>query len=159
MGKIIHLYSKENISVFDVAQAFLSFRSMSLSTLQKLCYYTQCWYLVFYQETLFNEDFIATEQGLVSLKLEKQFTKYQQKKIVPKKCFPFYINKKASDVIKEVYRIYGNLSEEELEILVKNEQPWIKAIKQKEKHFNSVIDVKQMQHFYSNLYKKNKQTK
>ena len=57
-------------NVFDVAKYILEQRGrMSTMKLQKLCYYSQAWSLVWDDEPLFDEDFEAWANGPVCPKL------------------------------------------------------------------------------------------
>ena len=60
------------VSIFDVAKYIL--RKMGDTTLwklQKLCYYSQAWYLAWYKKPLFKEDFQVWSNGPVNVELHE----------------------------------------------------------------------------------------
>lgn len=58
------------VTVFDVAVYILKrLKKLSSVKLQRLCYYTQAWYLVWEDEPLFEEEFYAWEFGPICKEL------------------------------------------------------------------------------------------
>ncbi|MEH7157488.1 Panacea domain-containing protein [Neobacillus drentensis] len=116
-------------SINNVAEAFLTFDTMSHKKLQKLCYYAYSWYLALYGEKLFNEHFEAWIHGPVSPVLYSEFKKHGWKEIPRTNSVSDEINNNdaAIELINEVYRSYGDLSGDELEYLTHQEDPWLMA--------------------------------
>ena len=115
-------------NIFDTAKYILE-RSGSMSTmkLQKLCYYSQAWSLVWDDSPLFEEDFQAWENGPVCPEL---FFKTQGKYKVSASDETggngdLYDNQK--DTIDRVLAHYGGHDAQWLSQLTHMEDPWIKA--------------------------------
>lgn len=116
-------------NVYEVADTFLAFESMTHKKLQKLCYYAYSWYLTLYGEKLFDEHFEAWIHGPVSPALYNKYKDYGWKRIpqVDKVPESILMNEDAYYLIKEVYNSYGHLSGDDLEYLTHREIPWITA--------------------------------
>ncbi len=136
MGQIIYftnkrelVHMKKNISIFDVAKAFLTFESMTHKKLQKLCYYAQAIYIAISDNELFGEDFEAWVHGPVSPKLYKEYKNYGFFRISKEKKMPEKIahNDKIRQFLEVIYRAYGRKDGDELENLTHREMPWINA--------------------------------
>lgn len=117
-------------NVFDVAKYILEcFGPMSAMKLQKLCYYSQAWSLVWDEAPLFQEDFQAWANGPVCPEL---FFKTQGQYIVSAYDETggegnLTINQK--DTIDRVLDYYGDHDAQWLSQLTHMEDPWIKARK------------------------------
>lgn len=113
------------ISIHDVASTFLSFELMTHKKLQKLCYYAQAWHLALMNEPLFNDRFEAWIHGPVCPSLYDSYKGYGWQNIeqceVPHKIKQ---NNEIYEFLKQIYRIYGDLDGNELELLTRMEQPW-----------------------------------
>lgn len=112
--------------VFDVAQYILK-RMGKISTwkLQKLCYYTQAWALVWTETPLFDEDFEAWSNGAVCPELFRQhrgkfmvdvddIDKGDSNKLSADQC----------ETIDIVLDSYGDMQPYELREQCHNEAPW-----------------------------------
>ena len=115
----------KSLSIFDVAKAFLSISGMTHKKLQKLCYYAQAWYLALYDENLTDEHFEAWVHGPVSPTLYSRYKHKGWDEI--EKLNNENVNQDLIPFINEIYRIYGGLSGDELEMLSHRESPWIEA--------------------------------
>lgn len=134
MGKVLYLFAEEKggeqlLNIFDVAKAFLSFESMTHKKLQKLCYYAQAWYYTLFGKPLFDEEFQAWIHGPVCPSLYSVYKEYGWLDIEKEERIPPNIaaNKEIINLLEQVYRIYGNLSGDELERLTHSEEPWREA--------------------------------
>jgi len=123
-----------------IAEAMLTFDSMTNDKLQKMCYFSYAWYLTFFGERLFKERFEAWEKGPVCPELHEKYHNFGRMKI-PR------INKKLEEVIQDydlqefllaVYDAHGNLKPEELIYLACSEEPWIAAIRRMEEGDSSI---------------------
>ncbi|MGI6451186.1 MAG: Panacea domain-containing protein [Desulfitobacteriia bacterium] len=112
-----------------IAEAMLTFSSLTTDKLQKLCYFAYAWYLTFYGERLFSERFEAGEHGPVCPELAKKYLKYGQG-LIPKS------DKKLAGIINDeelreylivLYDAHGRLSSEQLTELACSEEPWLNA--------------------------------
>lgn len=117
------------ITVFDVAKAFLYIEPMSHKKLQKLCYYAQAWYLALYDVALFNQKFAAWIHGPVCPQLYDKYRESGWQNIDKGNEVPEVImrDERIFSHINEIYRIYGGLSGDQLEYLTHSELPWREA--------------------------------
>lgn len=158
MGKVTYLFNnkgeKEMFSVFDIANYFLSKESMTNKKLQKLCYYTQAWYLALYKKPLINSSFEAWVHGPVSRDLYLKYKSFRAN--------PIPLNMDNIPVFKEniinhletVFNTYGGFDGDELEILTHSEDPWLKARNGYEEWepCNTEIDPELMKKYYWSIY-------
>lgn len=123
-----------------IAEAMLTFDSMTNDKLQKLCYFSYAWYLTFFGKRLFEERFEAWEKGPVCPKLHERYRIFGRMSI-PK------ADKAISEVIQDlelqefleaVYDAHGTLKPEELIYLACSEEPWINAVRRMEEGESSV---------------------
>jgi len=137
MNKIIYLFKGDNnmkkeITIFDIANTFLTIESMTHKKLQKLCYYTQAWYLALNRQPLVNTDFEAWIHGPVCAELYHCYKTNGYKAIKSEKEeVPEIIAKDEYilNFIKNIHDVYGNLTGTELELLTHSEDPWKNARK------------------------------
>jgi len=143
------------ISVFDVANYFLSKEPMTHKKLQKLCYYAQAWYLALFDKELFCSDFEAWVHGPVCPDLYYKYREHKWNEI-PKSAQVPEIDDDLVDFLEEVFVTYGEFSGDELEILTHSEDPWKKAREGCEdwEPSNKTIDKKVMRDYYWMIYEK-----
>lgn len=115
-------------NVFDTAKYILEkLGSMSTMKLQKLCYYSQAWALVWDDMPLFDEDFQAWANGPVCPEL---FYKTQGKYSVTSYDETGGIgdlSDNQKNTIETVLNHYGKHNAQWLSQLTHMEDPWIKA--------------------------------
>ncbi len=115
-------------NVFDTAKYILErYGSMSAMKLQKLCYYSQAWSLVWDDSPLFDEDFQAWANGPVCPEL---FFKTQGKflaKASDETGGEGNLSDNQKDTINKVLDYYGVHNAQWLSQLTHMEDPWIKA--------------------------------
>ena len=115
-------------NIFDVAKYILTQKgNMSAMKLQKLCYYSQAWALVWDDTPLFDEDFEAWANGPVCKEL---FFKTQGKFTITESDEPGNIanlSKNQLDTIDSVLDHYGGKNAQWLSQLTHMEDPWKKA--------------------------------
>lgn len=146
------------ISVFDVANAFLFFAPMTQKKLQKLCYYTQAWNLALYDEPLFNQDFQAWIHGPVCPDLYNRYKDYGWNEIEKQDSMPtvIVVDDNKYELISEIFRIYGGLTGDQLELLTHSEKPWQEArsgLKEWEPS-NAIISSTSMREFYLDEFRR-----
>ncbi|WP_104932820.1 Panacea domain-containing protein [Paenibacillus larvae] len=126
--------------------------------LQKLCYYAQAWYLAFFGESMFDDEFEAWVHGPVNYKLYLDYKKFGWSPIKENtEGFQDSIfDEKQLHVLKQVWKKYGRLDAKVLESLTHNEDPWKEARKDLDDNIysNKVIDKNFMKSYYSSLLKK-----
>lgn len=142
-------------SVFDVADCFLCLESMNPLKLQKLCYYAYAWWLANYDEKLFEEEFQAWVHGPVCYELYDKYRCYGVNGFgnIPnnEECS---IDEDLLEYIKDVFRVYGKYSGNQLERLTHSEQPWIQArgsLKQWESSQNIISDKSIIEYYRSQI--------
>lgn len=117
-------------NVFDVAKYILEqWGTMSTMKLQKLCYYSQAWSLVWDDVPLFEEDFQAWANGPVCPEL---FFKTQGKFSVDKNDETGGVGNltdNQKDTINQVLSHYANHDAQWLSQLTHMEDPWLNARK------------------------------
>lgn len=112
-------------SVFDVATYILE-KSGEMSTmkLQKLCYYSQAWSLVWDEEPLFQEEFQAWANGPVCRDL---FLVSKGKYSVTSSCYQgdvSELSKTQKETVDKVLEHYGHQNAQWLSQLTHLEDPW-----------------------------------
>ena len=145
------------VTIIDVAKYILAKRgSMSTMKLQKLCYYSQAWSLVWNDKPLFRENFQAWANGPVCMEL---FHAHHGRFSVDAST-PGIVegNTKAlSDVqkkaIDEVLRFYGNKNGQYLSQLTHLEKPWVNARRglPDGENCENVITMESMAEYYGSL--------
>jgi len=118
-----------NITIYDVANGFLTKGPMSHKKLQKLCYYAYAWNWALNNQPLVKSDFEAWIHGPVCSQLYNYYRGFGWNDIPQQSCLPKSIdeNEMVKDLINEIYRIYGDFSGDELELITHSELPWIEA--------------------------------
>lgn len=142
----------------DVAKAFLTIDKMTPKKLQKLCYYAQGWYLALTnEEELFSEDFQAWIHGPVIPGLYRDY-KDNGWDYIPQES-DHDLSEDLMSFVQEVYRVYGQLSGDQLERLSHSETPWIKARNGKKpwEPSNAIILKDSMKQYFRSVYDQNKQ--
>ena len=143
-------------TVFDVASYILDKKgSMTTMKLQKLCYYSQAWNLVWDEVPLFNEDFEAWANGPVCKKLfdaHKGFFKLDSG-FFAKYGSSDKLSPQEKKTIDEVLDYYGDWEPQELSGLTHRENPWLDARKNVPfgDNCNEIISKEAMQQYYSGL--------
>ncbi|WP_404988155.1 Panacea domain-containing protein [Clostridium culturomicium] len=160
MGKVLYLFQyyggNKMETIYLIADAFLSFESMTPKKLQKLCYYAQAWSLVLRNEPLFNNEFQAWVHGPVCPELYQKYKDFRWNDI-PKVDLPLQIDEEVAELISEVYETYGDLDGDQLEALTHSETPWREQRKGLEEWepSNNIITKESMVVFYGKMYESN----
>ena len=129
--------------------------SMSHKKLQKLCYYAQAWYVTIKNKPLFEDDIEAWVHGPVVPSLYSQYKTYGSRAIPREVKIPNNVesNIEICEFLQNIYKVYGHLSANELELLTHTEDPWINARQGKSEWqpgYDS-ISLDDMKRYYSNL--------
>jgi uncharacterized phage-associated protein len=134
VARIFDFFSKaerkmREITVSDVAKAFLTIESMTPKKLQKLCYYAYAWYLTLHGEHLFKNNFQAWIHGPVDPDLYNEYREHGWREIPRVDELPNAIADRPEIVefLEEVYDSYGHLDGDQLEYLTHQEDPWVMA--------------------------------
>ena len=143
------------MDILDVARTFLYMDSMSHKKLQKLCYYAQAWYVTIKNKPLFEDDIEAWVHGTVVPSLYSQYKTYGSRAIPREVKIPNNVesNIEICEFLQNIYKVYGHLSANELELLTHTEDPWINARQGKSEWqpgYDS-ISLDDMKRYYSNL--------
>ncbi|MFV0627029.1 MAG: Panacea domain-containing protein [Alphaproteobacteria bacterium] len=135
-------------NVYDVAKHILEkMGKVTGMKLQKLCYYSQAWSLVWDEEPLFSNPIKAWKYGPVCHDLynlhDGQFI-VEISKDLTSRC-ENNLTEKQVETIDAVIRDYGDFTAQQLSDLTHSEDPW-KNAKQ-----NEIISATAMHEFYSSL--------
>lgn len=126
----------EESTILRVAEWFLSKAPMSSRKLQTLCYYAYVWYIVFFNEidsinseseikTLGDDAFEAWNHGPTCRRLYNRYGKYADN--IPKEANVPIFSDDITDLLNQVWQVYGCLSMFQLEALAHREDPWRQA--------------------------------
>ncbi len=115
------------MKITDIAKIFLSFECMTHKKLQKLCFYFYAWDIVLngIENKKINTYFEAWVHGPVSPELYTFYKSFGWDQIA-QETTP-NIEKYYLDLGSQIFRIYGHLTGDELELLTHEELPWIEA--------------------------------
>ncbi len=143
------------LSAQDIANYFLTLPdeeagdSISNLKLQKLCYYAQGFYLAFFNTPLFDDKIEAWQHGPVIKSLYHNYSDRGSMGIpyIEKLDLAIY-PKRVRELLKEIYKIYGQYSAWRLRELTHREPPWKEAYekgatvinrKSMKRHFKTLI--------------------
>lgn len=132
-------------------------KNITNKKLQKLLYYAQAWYLVFYNKTLFKDRIEAWVHGPAIRSVYRHFKSFGYQPIqkdVREDIFQNgLLSKNEKDLLDEIWNIYGKHDAFYLERLTHNEDPWIEAREGIESCESSSIEitVDSMKTYYNKL--------
>ena len=141
-------------SILDVARYILEqCGPMTAMKLEKLCYYSQAWSLVWDGSPLFEEDFEAWANGPVCPVL---FDKHRHMFTVSKEDIPgdsLNLTDDQKETINAVIEAYGKLDAYQLSTLTHSEAPWVNARDglPSGARSNRVITLDAMEEYYGSL--------
>lgn len=122
------------VTVFNVADWFLSKQSMTPKKLQKLVYYAYAWYLTLVNEgdndlnaKLFESRVEAWVHGPVFPELYKKYKRYSGETIPMYEGELIEFNEDALDILSQVLDVYGGYTGNQLESITHQESPWVEA--------------------------------
>ena len=98
-------------------------KEISNLKLQKLLYYAQAWYLVFYDVPLFDDSIEAWVHGPVVRSVFQEYRKFGWKPVQTKDAGSITA-KEITDHLNEVIRAYGDFDAFALEQRTHREAPW-----------------------------------
>ena len=148
------------ISVFDVANFFLSKDSLTPKKLQKLVYYSYAWFIALNNEdpdeitnVLFNEQPEAWIHGPVFPSLYEKYKGYNWNEIEKIDNDNLNLNKDLKAFLNDVWKKFGKFSADELEYMTHQEEPWAKARNNisKDMRSNEKISNKDIFIYYNGL--------
>lgn len=142
-------------NIFDVARYIIEKNGgkMSVMKLQRLCYYSQAWALVWDGEPLFDEDFEAWVSGPVCRKLfertKDRFFAYGKDEYGGDGD----LSEDQKNTIDHVYDHYGRHDAQWLSQLTQMEEPWqrAKAGRADRAHSDNIISKESMSMYYESL--------
>jgi len=125
---------KSKLTCFDVADYFLSLvdeetgDSISNLKLQKLVYYAQGFSLAIYDRLLFKDTIEAWALGPVIPKLYRKYKDYSANSIpVPTELDMSKFDEDTTNLLNEVYAVFGQYSAWKLSQMTHREPPWVNA--------------------------------
>lgn len=115
--------------VYKIAEAMLSIDPISKSKLQKLCYYAYAWHITFFGQKLFDQLFMAGEDGPICLELAAKYQGYDEDPIPrsEKKLYEIIPDPDLREFLIAVYDAHAHLTEDQLKTMACMEDPWINA--------------------------------
>lgn len=117
------------LTIFEIADFFLSKQSMTHKKLQKLCYYAQCWYLANYNTPLIMNRFEAWIHGPVCPDLYFKYKDYGWAHIQKLTNYTCVLDTEIQNFLNTVWKTYGSYADFELENMSKSQFPWQNARK------------------------------
>lgn len=143
-------------NVFDVAKYILeNTGEISTYKLQKLCYYSQAWNLVWHDVPLYDSPIMAFAHGPVIKELyDYHKGQFSIKSSDIKKCkLSNILTDSEKDTINRVLQFYGNKTAQWLSDLTHMEEPWRNARKgiPDGQPSSKVISLNDMMEYYSSL--------
>lgn len=143
-------------NVFDVAKYILeNTGEISTYKLQKLCYYSQAWNLVWHDIPLYDSPIMAFAHGPVIKELyDYHKDQFSIKSSDIKKCkLSNILTDSEKDTINRVLQFYGNKTAQWLSDLTHMEEPWRNARKgiPDGQPSSKVISLSDMMEYYSSL--------
>lgn len=143
-------------NVFDVAKYILeNTGEISTYKLQKLCYYSQAWNLVWHDVPLYDSPIMAFAHGPVIKELyDYHKDQFSIKSSDIKKCkLSNILTDSEKDTINRVLQFYGNKTAQWLSDLMHMEEPWRNARKgiPDGQPSSKVISLNDMMEYYSSL--------
>lgn len=160
MTNMVYLFKggnmmKREITIFDIANTFLTYDCMTHKKIQKLCYYAQAWHLALFKERLFNNKFEAWVHGPVCPELYRKLKDNRWIKIDKIDSLPDNIDSETLEFLDDVYYTYGGYDGDDLEYLTHQESPWLNSRKGLEEWEPSheLISEELMEEYYWNVYK------
>lgn len=144
-------YTASNIADYFIWKSAQEGKPITNKKLQKLIYYAQAWHLVFNEgKPLFNEDIEAWVHGPVVRSVYQLFKKFGFNPIISKVDKNPIEDIQEKELLDQVWKIYGTMDAEYLEMLTHREDPWQKARQGNEstERSSTVIDLGQMESFY-----------
>lgn len=141
------------VGILDVARYVLQPRKpMVAMKHQKLCWYSQAWFLADHGTPLFVEDFTAWDNGPVCNDL---LAAHRGKYIVTSQDLPGGDADRLADYararVDETLDAYGHLSAAQLGELARREDPWIRAMSRRKSGRDGIIPKDRMLSFYRTL--------
>lgn len=151
-----------SVNAEDVAEYFIYLslkdksKGISNKKLQKLVYYAQAWSLALIGKPLFSEKFEAWIHGPAIPSLYRKFKQFGFKPVESQKPNFNPSTLPHTDILDEVWRVYGKYDANYLEILTHQEEPWITAREALEFDLSSSneISLELMKNYYSQKLKK-----
>jgi len=146
-------------SSIDVAEFILQQKGpISSVKLQRLVYYSQVWSLALDGKNIFEEPIEAWKNGPVVRNLLEK-TRYNEQIPSVHSGDPSLIDEDSKDTIIAVLIYYGQKSDDWLQNLVHNEEPWIETRENASKckndyndvSYNVTISQNKMREYYANL--------
>ncbi|MFT4430755.1 Panacea domain-containing protein [Bacillus velezensis] len=123
-------------NVQQVANWFLAKEPMTPKKLQKILYYAYSWFLTLENENpeelenkLFSEKFEAWVHGPVIYSIYDQYRHKGYQEIEKFEGQLPTFDDDTSDILEQVWQVYGQYNGNELETLTHQESPWINARK------------------------------
>lgn len=155
----------KTLKALDVGRYFIYLanqdqKPITNKKLQKLVYYAQAWSLVLNNKKLFGDPIEAWVHGPAVRSLYGQYKNFGFSPIAEKvELNSIEISSGDKKLLDEIWKVYGKLDPEYLEMLTHSELPWQEARSGLQSHENSKNEIshRAMKSFYSMRLEKAKQ--
>jgi len=104
--------------------------------LQSLLYFSQCYTVKEYECLLFTDEMKMTDYGVICKQVYNKYHSFQENVILLNKNIETNFTNNVLFVLNKLYEEKGHYSSFDLEVLVCNDLPWIKAKINKYKQIN-----------------------
>lgn len=154
--------TKKPLKAIDVGRYFVYLantnqKPITNKKLQKLVYYAQAWSLVLNDKKLFNEPIEAWVHGPAVRSLYVQYKPFGFSAIQEevKQSEINHIPAQARALLDEIWKVYGKMDADYLEMLTHSERPWRQAREGIQSHESSDNEIKPklMKAFYAERLK------
>jgi uncharacterized phage-associated protein len=144
----------------DVANWFIakSAESGDLIThlkVQKLLYYAEAWTQTLADTELFDEQLQAWAHGPVVPEIFHEFKSHgwQPLPVPSDERFP-EISKEATEILEQVFEVYGDIPAKTLENMTHEDEPWIRARgdKSQEERCDKIIPKEEVRQYFKSKY-------
>ena len=154
-------YSAYLIAKYFIWKTQQTGKLISNKKLQKLLYYAQAWYLVFYNKPLFKESIEAWVHGPAVREVYAKYRKYGFQPIeeqIKESVISNVDDSQDIDLLDEVWRVYGKCDADYLERLTHSELPWQEAREgvTPDEFSCNIIKLETMKNYYRELNEKRK---
>lgn len=153
---------KNEITINDISDFFLTKSDLTPKKLQKLVYYAYAWFLALNNEVesninnlLFKEKPEAWLHGPVFPTLYHKYKHFGWYEIPKTDKNIEFKNKDLISFLNDIWGKFGVYSADQLEYMTHCEEPWIKARRKmiQEEKQNEELNIKEIFNYYNGMYK------
>lgn len=123
------MFSAIEVSRYFLSKTYENDLEITNMKLQKLLYYSQVLYLIFFDQPLFKDEIQAWELGPVCSVPYHEYKIFSGNPLppVPPSEVTGYFDSESMDILDKVWDLYGRLGAFQLSDMTHSEEPWLKA--------------------------------